>query len=98
MTELPRHITREQLADLLARETSALAPALEAWWQRHRVDPFVGVANGVPHYVVAQDGDRVLFFADDEDEFATGQLRANAIYGYGLIGDLRDAIRMQASA
>jgi hypothetical protein len=92
---LPKHISRAELAERLKQEVSPLADSDLAWWRDHCVAPFPVVHGDESHFVVAVAGQDILFFADDEDEFGVAKLVAGSdtMTGYGLFGDLQDAIR-----
>lgn len=98
----PQYISREELLDRLRRQASAIGHEDSAWWTAYLVPPFPAQHLDVWHFIVAVAGDRVIFFADDEDEFGIARLDQsnNRIADYGLVGDLRDAIsitRMNAA-
>ena len=90
----PRYIDQSILATVLSEEMAALDASASAWWAEFAVDPFIATHCDSAHYVVAQQGRNIIFFADDEDEFGTGILtEEREIDCYGLVGDLIDAIR-----
>ena len=90
----PQYISRAELIDLLRSEEASLGAEDAAWWAQHSVPPFPAQHEELWHYIVAAAGDRVIFFADDEDEFGIAKLnRTNSrITDCGLAGDLRDAV------
>jgi hypothetical protein len=91
---MPEYVDREQLSEILSLEVAVLPEPESLWWTEHRLDPFPARFDQRWHYVVARDGDSVLFFADDEDEFARGTLKSDSeIENYSLVGDLIDAVR-----
>ena len=92
----PRPLTIDQstLATVLLEEAAALDAPASAWWSEFALKPFIATHSESVHYVVAQQGRHIIFFADDEDEFGTGILTEDGdIDSYGLVGDLIDAIR-----
>jgi hypothetical protein len=94
----PQHVTLEGLVEWLGPEIAALGEGELKWWSAHSVTPFPARYHGGAHFVVAIDGQRAIFFADDEDEFGIGTLVAEdrSISDYGLVGDLKDAVRVVA--
>ena len=92
-SERPKYIDRKGLLERMSEESATLPARESAWWQAHRVDPFPARFAGLWHYVVARDANRVVFFADDEDEFGLGRLTPeDIIEDYGLVGDLKGAV------
>jgi hypothetical protein len=92
----PKYIDRGALAELLGQEVLRLTGADLEWWASHCVAPYSVIHDETAHFVVASDGNKILFFADDEDEFGVAQLAKSEriMTGYGLIGDLIDAVRV----
>jgi hypothetical protein len=91
--DLPEYITPSDLSSLLAAQELELPPPLAQRWQTVRCTPFVASFGSRCHFVVARDDARVIFFADDEDEFGTATLAPDGTLTlYGLMGDLRDAL------
>ncbi len=90
----PQYISREELLERLRNELDSLSDTDSAWWAVHSVPPFPARHADAWHFIVAVAGDRVIFFADDEDEFgiARHSQAPDSITNYGLAGDLRDAI------
>lgn len=65
-----------------------------AWWQAHRIEPRVACSKQQAHFAVAEAGDHILTFFDDEDEFGVLTRQADGtLGGYSLYGDLIDAVR-----
>lgn len=94
MNRRPLYIDQSSLATVLSEEAAALDAPASTWWSEFAVEPFIAVHSNSAHYVVAQQGCHIIFFADDEDEFGTGTLtESGEIDSYGLVGDLIDAIR-----
>jgi hypothetical protein len=93
-TQPTLYIDQSTLATVLSEEAAALDATASAWWSEFAVKPFTAAHGDSAHYVVAQQDRHIIFFADDEDEFATGILTEDGeIISYGLVGDLIDAIR-----
>jgi len=92
---LPKHISVVELAERLNQEVSSLADSDLTWWREHGVAPFPVIHGDQSHFVVAVAGQDILFFADDEDEFGVARLvtGSDRMTGYGLFGDLQNAIR-----
>ncbi len=80
----------------MRQEVSSLIGADLEWWTSHSVSPFPVTHGAASHFVVASSGQSILFFADDEDEFGVARLAASSqsMTDYGLIGDLKDAVRV----
>ena len=95
---LPQCVTHQELAARLDDEVGTLRQTELAWWSAHRVTPFPALHKSSAHFVVAVHGNRAIFFADDEDEFGVARLveENQSISDYGLVGDLRDAVRIIA--
>jgi hypothetical protein len=94
MNPRPLYIDQSALATVLSEQAAALDAPASAWWSEFAVKPFTATHSESAHYVVAQQGRHIIFFADDEDEFGTGILTEEGeMDSYGLVGDLIDAIR-----
>jgi hypothetical protein len=90
----PRFITREELDERLRKEELVLTGDDRAWWNQHRVEPFVVSDGDQVHFAVAVNGIHAVIFFDDEDEFGSATLGPSAAFeGMGLYGDLADAVR-----
>ena len=93
MTE-PEWIDRVDLASRLAEEAATLAGDDLAWWLAHRIEPRIASCDQQVHFAVAESGDHVLTFFDDEDEFGVLTRQSNgSLGGYSLCGDLVNAVR-----
>jgi hypothetical protein len=94
-----RPITQSELEALISAEVREFDAERLEIWHRLRI-PLASVsihrsaAWGEEHvFVVARRGDEVLFYDDDEDEFAVGRLSSNNVVSLGgLAGELRHAI------
>lgn len=91
----PEYINHEDLEARLHQEVAMLSGEDLEWWSVNRVSPFAALHGSASHFVVAVAGERILFFADDEDEFGVATLMtSHSMTNYGLVGDLRDAVRL----
>ncbi len=89
----PEYVTVDELLQRVADEERSLPPDLARRWAAMRQTPTIATYGSRAHFVVGRLGDRVIFFADDEDEFAVGTLNMVGILAeYALAGDLRDAV------
>jgi hypothetical protein len=89
---LPEYITRAELDGRIEDELPMLSHEHMAWWNRHRVEPFVVMDGEHPRFAVARDGDAVIYFDDSEDEFASCLLHDGRIGNAGLYGELQSAV------
>jgi hypothetical protein len=95
-TPRPKYITRKELEERLQHEIRSLTGTDLSWWTAHRITPFAARHDDLSHFIVAASGQNIILFADEEDEFGVAKLDAakQMITHYGLIGDLRDAVRI----
>jgi len=93
---LPKYVSRDSLLEIVKREFASLSDSDLVWWKAHSVAPFPARHGEMSHFVVAVAGQDIIFFADDEDEFGIAKLQASSdtITDYGLVGDLKYAIRI----
>jgi hypothetical protein len=93
---LPEYVSRDSLLEIVQREFASLSDSDLVWWKAHSVAPFPARHGEMSHFVVAVTGQDIIFFADDEDEFGVAKLQASSdsISDYGLVGDLKYAIRI----
>ncbi len=89
----PEYVTVNELLQRVAEEERGLPPELARLWAAIRQTPTIATYRDRAHFVVGRLGERVIFFADDEDEFGIGTAKTDGVLTeYGLAGDLRDAI------
>jgi hypothetical protein len=93
-------ISKEELEDRLAREIDDFEPSDHQLWSRYKVSlrgatVFRSETYGTENvFVVAAEGAAVIFFDDEEDEFAVGRVDEHgSIKNWGLCGELRYALR-----
>ena len=84
------------MLELVQRELASLSDSDLVWWKAHSIASFPARHGEMSHFVVAVAGQDIIFFADDEDEFGVAKLEASgdAFTDYGLVGDLKYAIRI----
>ncbi len=88
----PEYITFEELADRISSEFRSFSNDDQLWWSEHRIDPYV-IKDGIrSRFVVATDGDFLLYFDDSEDEFAVGRHGDDQILDGRLYGELKSAV------
>ena len=89
-------ITLEALARRVQSEAARLDCDDLAWWETHRVEPFVLPRHGLYPYAVAVSGEVTLVFFDDRDSFGHYSLRPRS-EGLRLFDDLAHAVRCLAT-
>ncbi len=92
-------ITRKKLNKLIKEETALFDSNAQGRWTRYSISPYHGnifrLADSGPEqvFIVAQDGNSVVFYDDVEEEFGTGQVDPEGLIEHiSLYGDLRFAI------
>jgi hypothetical protein len=92
-------ITEDELTTRLTKEIADLSENSRQRFSSTSIKPRLATVRGSDEHrdenvwVVAQAGDCVIFFDDDEDEFAVGRVdQENHLLDFGLMGDLTDAL------